>query len=63
MPVYSEHFKIIKIFYKYNTVQRLILSKSTKRKIFYHIKVILQFYWDKTIARSGTIYIGMIKVY
>ena len=38
------------------TVQRLMLSKGAKRTIFYHITVILQYCWDKTIARSGDMY-------
>ena len=38
------------------TVQRLISSKCAKRTIFYHITVIMQYCWDKTIARSGDMY-------
>ena len=38
------------------TVQRLMLSKGAKRTIFYHIIVILQYCWNKTIARSGDMY-------
>ena len=30
-----------------------MLSKGAKRTIFYHITIILQYYWDKTIARIG----------
>ena len=33
-----------------------MLSKVKKRTIFYHITVILQYCWDKTIARSGDMY-------
>ena len=33
-----------------------MLSKGAKRTIFYHITVILQYCWDKTIARSGDMY-------
>ena len=36
-----------------HTVQRLMLSKGAKRTIFYHITVIMQYCWDKTIAWSG----------
>ena len=32
------------------------LSKGAKWTIFYHITIILQHYWDKTIARSGDMY-------
>ena len=39
-----------------HTVQRLMLSKGAKWTIFCHIKVILQYFWDKTIARSGDMY-------
>ena len=39
-----------------HTIQRLMLSKGAKGTIFYHITVILQYYWDKTIARSGDMY-------
>ena len=31
-------------------------SKGAKRTIFYHITVILQYFWDKTIARSRDMY-------
>ena len=41
---------------QFHTVQRLILSKGAKRKIFYYVTVILQYCWDKTIARSGDMY-------
>ena len=40
----------------YQTVQRLMLSKGAKWTIFYHITVILQYCWVKTIARSGDMY-------
>ena len=40
----------------YQTVQRLMLSKGAKRTIFYHITITLQYYVDKTIARSGDMY-------
>ena len=40
----------------FHTVQRLMLSKGAKRTKFYHITVILQYCWDKTIARSGYMY-------
>ena len=42
----------------YHTVQRLMLSKGAKKKPknFYHNTVILQYCWDKTIARSGDMY-------
>ena len=33
-----------------------MLSKGAKRTTFYHITVILQYCWDKTIARSGDMY-------
>ena len=33
-----------------------MLSKSTKRTVFYHITVILQYCWDKMITRSGDMY-------
>ena len=33
-----------------------MLSKGAKRTIFYHITVILQYCWDKMIARSGDMY-------
>ena len=33
-----------------------MLSKGAKRTIFYHIAVILQYCWDKTITRSGDMY-------
>ena len=39
-----------------HTVQRLMSSKGAKRTKFYHITVILQYSWDKTIARSGDMY-------
>ena len=39
-----------------HTAQRLMLSKGAKRTKFYHITVILQYCWDKTIARSRNIY-------
>ena len=42
--------------YLIQTVQRLMLSKGAKRTIFYHITIILQYYWNKTIARSGDMY-------
>ena len=42
--------------YRIQTVQRLILSKGAKITKFYHITVILQYCWDKTIARSGDMY-------
>ena len=35
---------------------RLMLSKGAKRTIVYHITVILQYCWNKTIARSGDMY-------
>ena len=38
------------------TVQRLMLSKGAKRTIFYHITKNLQYFLDKTIARSGDMY-------
>ena len=38
-----------------------MLSKGAKRTLFYHFTVILQYCWDKTIARSGDMY--MIQVY
>ena len=43
-------------YYINHTVQRLMLSKGAKRTKFYHISVILQYRWDKTIARSGDMY-------
>ena len=43
-------------FYRFHTVQRLMLSKGAKRTKFYHITVILQYCWDKMIARSGDLY-------
>ena len=39
-----------------HTVQRLMLSKGAKETKFYHITVILQYCWDKTIARSRNMY-------
>ena len=36
-----------------HTIQRPIISKRAKLTIFYDITVILQYCWDKTIARSG----------
>ena len=39
-----------------HTIQRLMLSKGAKRTVFYHITVILQYCWDKTIARSEDMY-------
>ena len=33
-----------------------MLSKGAKRTIFYHITVILDYCWDKTIALSGDMY-------
>ena len=33
-----------------------MLSKGANRKIFYHMTVILQYCWDKTIARSEDMY-------
>ena len=40
--------------YTFHTVQRLMYSKGAKKTHkFYHITVILQYCWDKTIARSG----------
>ena len=39
-----------------HTVQHLMSSKGANRTIFYHITVILQYYWDKTIARSWDMY-------
>ena len=33
-----------------------MLSKGVKRTIFYHITVILDYCWDKTIAQSGDMY-------
>ena len=39
-----------------HTEQHLILSKGAKRTRFYHITIILQYCWDKTIARSGDMY-------
>ena len=39
-----------------HTVQRLVLSKGAKRAKFYHITVILQYCWDKTIARGRDMY-------
>ena len=41
-----------------HTIQRLMLSKDAKLTIFYHITVILQYCWDKTVARSGDMYRG-----
>ena len=32
-----------------------MLSRAQKT-LFYHITVILQYYWDETIARSGYMY-------
>ena len=57
-------FSIVKLFsfrpstghFNLHTVQRLMLSKGTKRAIFYHITVILHYCWDKTIARSEDMY-------
>ena len=43
LQVFSDH-----------TIQRLMLG--AKRTIFYYITVILQYRWDKTIARSGDMY-------
>ena len=40
----------------FQTVQRLMPSKGAKRTIFYHITVILQYCWDKTIAWSRDMY-------
>ena len=37
-------------------IQRIMLSKGVKRTIFYNITVILQYCWDKTIARSRDMY-------
>ena len=39
-----------------HTIQRLMLSKGAKRIIIDHITVIIQYYWDKTIAWSGDMY-------
>ena len=39
-----------------HNVHRLMLSNSVKWTIFYHITVILQYYLDKTIERSGDMY-------
>ena len=39
-----------------HTAQRLMISKSTKRAKVYHITVILQYCWDKTIARGRDMY-------
>ena len=33
-----------------------MLSEDAKRTKFYHITVILQYCWDKTIAQSGDMY-------
>ena len=33
-----------------------MLSKGAKRTIIDHITVIMQYCWDKTIARSGDMY-------
>ena len=33
-----------------------MLSKGAKRTLFYYITVILQYYWNKTTARSGDMY-------
>ena len=33
-----------------------MLSKGAKRRIFYHITVIMQYCLDRTIARSGDMY-------
>ena len=38
------------------TVQPIFLSEGARRKIFYNIAVILQYYLDKTIARSVDMY-------
>ena len=38
------------------TVQRIMLSKGANRTIFYNITVILQYCWNKTVARSGDMY-------
>ena len=38
-----------------HTTKRIMLSKGAKWTIFYRITVILQYCWDKTIARSGDI--------
>ena len=42
--------------YRYHTVQHRMSSKGAKRPIFYHITVILQYCWDKTVVRSGNMY-------
>ena len=39
-----------------HTIQRLMLSKGAKRTKIDHITVIMQYVWDKTIARSGDMY-------
>ena len=38
---------------RHHTVQRL---KGANRTIFYHVTLILQYRWDKTIARGGNMY-------
>ena len=48
----SFHFHIL-IFTLYNAS---CYVKEQKRTKFYHITVILQYYWDKTIAWSGHMY-------
>ena len=40
----------------FHSIQRLMLSKGAKWTIFYQIKVILQYCWNKTIARSRDMY-------
>ena len=39
-----------------HTVLPLVLSKGAKRRIFYHITVILRYCLEKTIAWRGDIY-------
>ena len=41
---------------RYNTVQCLFPSEDVKARISDHIRLILQYCWDKTIARSGDMY-------
>ena len=40
----------------FHTVQPLFLIEAAKRRIFYHITLILQYCLDETIARSGDMY-------
>ena len=54
--LYITNAPSIQMIQQLQTVQRLMLSKGAKRTKFYHIAVILQYCWDKTIAWSGDMY-------